>query len=96
MSLSRRQFFRRLARPGQKTPAERRERYEIMDAYVRTHLLPYDFSLTAEQQSELLASVRSELEQTNDEELFSAILRFKVEEIADRKIRGWREENTGR
>jgi hypothetical protein len=93
MSLSRRQFFRRLARPGQKTLAERRERYELMDAYVRTHLLPYDFSLTADQESELFAAVRSDLEETNDEELFSAILRFKVEEVVDRKIRLWREQN---
>ena len=64
-----------------------------MDTYVRTHLLPYDFSLTADQETELLTSVRSALEETSDEELFSAILRFKVEEVADRKIRRWREEN---
>jgi hypothetical protein len=82
-----------LARPGQKTPEERRERYELMDAYVRTHLLPYDFSLTANQESELFAAVRSELQETNDEELFSAILRFKVEEVVDRRIRVWREQN---
>ena len=64
-----------------------------MDTYVRTHLFPYDFALTADQEAELFASVRSELEETNDEELFSAILRFKVEEVVDRKIRRWREEN---
>lgn len=64
-----------------------------MDTYVRTNLLPYDFSLTADQESELFAAVRSDLEQTNDEELFSAILRFKVEEVVDRKIRVWREQN---
>src|SRR5205807_2176578 len=92
MSLSRRQFFRRLVRPGQKSPEERRERYELMDTYVRTNLLPYDFSLTADQESELFAAVRLDLEQTNDEELFSAILRFKVEEVVDRKIRLWRDE----
>ena len=32
-------------------------------------------------------------EETSDEELFSAILRFKVEEVADTKIRCWRSEN---
>jgi hypothetical protein len=64
-----------------------------MDTYVRTHLLPYDFSLTEAQESELFAAVRSALEETNDEELFSAILRFKVEEVVDSKIRPWREEN---
>jgi len=93
MSLSRRQFFRRLARPGQKTPEERKARYELMHTYVRTHLFPYDFSLTAAQESELFAAVRSDLEATNDEELFSAILHFKVEEVVDRKIRHWREDN---
>src|SRR5207244_13417604 len=84
---------RRLVRPGQKTREERLSRYELMDAYVRTHLLPYDFGLTPEQEAELFAAVRSELEQTNDEELFSAILRFKVEEVVDRKIRLLRDEN---
>jgi hypothetical protein len=93
MSLSRRQFFNRLVRPGHKTPEERRERYDLMDAYVRTHLLPYDFSLTDAQRAELFQAVRADLEQTNDEELFSAILRFKVEEIVDRKIRPWRDQN---
>jgi hypothetical protein len=93
MSLSRRQFFHRLVRPGQKTPEERLVRYQLMDNYVRTQLLPYDFALTLEQESELFASVRSELETTSDEELFSAILRFKVEEAVDRKMRPWREEN---
>jgi hypothetical protein len=93
MSLSRRQFFRRIVQPGHKSPEERRARYELMDTYVRTSLLPYDFALTADQESELFASVRQALEETNDEELFSAILRFKVEEVVDRKIRTWRQEN---
>lgn len=93
MSLSRRQFFRKLVRPGQKTPAERQVRYELMDTYVRTHLLPYDFALSAHQESELFSSVRRALEETSDEELFSAVLRFKVEEAVDAKIRPWREEN---
>jgi hypothetical protein len=93
MSLSRRQFFRRLVRPGEKSPEERRARYDLMDAYVRTHLLPYDFSLTDDQEAELFASVHSALEETSDEELFSAVLRFKVEEVVDGKIRPWREQN---
>jgi lipase chaperone LimK len=91
MSLSRRQFFRRLVKPGQKTREEREARYDLMDTHVRTHLLPYDFGLTADQEAELFACVRAALEETNDEELFSAILRFKVEEVVDGKIRPWRE-----
>jgi hypothetical protein len=62
-----------------------------MDAYVRTSLLPYDFSLTAEQEAELFAAVRAALQETADDELFSAIIRFKVDEVADAKIRPWRE-----
>jgi hypothetical protein len=93
MSLSRRQFFNRLVRPGYKTAEERQTRYELMDTYIRTNLLPYDFALTAEQESELFASVRAVLEETSDEELFSAVLRFKVEEVTDAKIRVWRAEN---
>jgi hypothetical protein len=91
VSLSRRQFFRRLVRPGEKTREERNARYEAMDAYVRTNLLPYDFSLTAAQEAELFAAVRNALEETGDEELFSAIIRFKVDEVVDSKIRLWRE-----
>jgi hypothetical protein len=35
--------------------------------------------------------VRTALEETGDEELFSEILRFKVDEVVDSKIRPWRE-----
>src|SRR5262245_55760455 len=93
VSLSRRQFFRRIVQPGHKSPEERLARYELMDTYVRTHLLPYDFTLTPDQETELFITVRQALEETNDEELFSAILRFKVEEVVDRKVRVWRQES---
>ena len=63
-----------------------------METYVRTNLLPYDFSLTAAQETELFGDVRRALELTSDEELFAAIIRFKVEEVADARIRPWREE----
>jgi hypothetical protein len=92
MSLSRRGFLQRLVRPGKKTPEQRRERYEVMAAYVRTNLLPYDFGVTPDQEAELFAAVRTELENTSDEELFSSVLRFKVEEVVDRKIQRWRAE----
>jgi len=62
-----------------------------MITYVRTELLPYDFSLTAEQETELYAAVRTALQETSDEELFSAIIRFKVDEVVDLKIRPWRD-----
>jgi hypothetical protein len=91
MPLNRRDFFRKLVKPNERSREERLARYELMDQYVRNELLPYDFSLSAEQEAELFAAVRKELEQTNDEELFSSILRFKVDEVVDRKVRPWRE-----
>jgi len=93
MSFSRRSFFRKLVQPNKKSTEERLSRYEQMEQYVRTELLPYDFALTAEQQDELFATVRKALEETADEELFSAIIRFKVDEVVDAKIRPWREQN---
>ena len=78
-------------KPAEKSREERLARYELMDLYVRTELLPYDFALTAEQQEELFAAVRKALEATGDEELFSAIIRFKVDEVVDGKIRAWRQ-----
>jgi hypothetical protein len=91
MPLNRRDFFRKLVKPNERSREERVARYELMDQYVRNELLPYDFSLSAEQEVELFAVVRKELEETNDEELFSSILRFKVDEVVDRKVRPWRE-----
>jgi hypothetical protein len=96
MSLSRRQFFRRFLNPLEKSREERLARYEMMEAYARTSLLPYDFSLTEDQEAELFATLRSALEQTADEELFSAIIRFKVEEVVDARIRPWRVESETR
>lgn len=91
MALNRRDFFRKIAKPAEKSREERLARYEMMEVYVRTELLPYDFALTPEQQDELFAAVRKALEGAGDEELFSAIIRFKVAEVVDAKIRDWRD-----
>jgi hypothetical protein len=91
MPLSRRGFFRKLVNPTSRTREERQERYDLMDQYVRTELLPYQGPLTYDQEVELFAAVRTDLESTGDEELFSAVLRFRVEELVDRKIRAWRD-----
>src|SRR5207249_9434074 len=92
MSLSRRQFFRRLWNPAEKSRSQRLARYEVMETYVRTHLLPYDFSLTSEQETDLFAEVRGTLERSPDEELFSAFIRAIIEEVVDTKMQPWREE----
>src|SRR5215471_13353406 len=93
MALSRRDFFRKIAKPREKSREERIARYEELEQYVQTELLPYDFALTAAQQDELFTTVRKALEETADEELFSAIIRFTLDETVDRKIRPWREAN---
>lgn len=93
MPLSRRQFFQKLTNPAERTKDERRRRYELMDEYVRMNLLPYDIAYSEEQEHELRAAVRADLEQATDEELFSAIIRFRVEEVADRVVRVWREQS---
>jgi hypothetical protein len=91
MPLSRRDFFRKLVKPKERTPEERQERYKLMDQYLRTELLPSQEPLTPEQEAELFAAVRTDLETTGDEELFSAVVRFRVEEVVDRKVRAWRD-----
>ena len=80
-------------KPGEKSREERIARYEEMEQYIRTEFFPYDFALTSAQQDELFATVRKALEETSDAELFSAIIRFTVDETVDRKIRPWREAN---
>jgi hypothetical protein len=92
MSLSRRRFFEQFMRPGKKSPEERKVRYEMMEEYVRTQVVPPDSPLTARQEAELFNALRSALEETDDEELFSVVLHFKVEEVVDRQLRKWREE----
>lgn len=93
MSLSRRQFFRRFWGPTDKSRPERLARYEVMETYVRTHLLPYDFSLSADQEAELFAGVRTALERASDNDLFSVFIRGQIEEVVETKIQPWREES---
>ncbi|HYR92386.1 MAG TPA: hypothetical protein VE422_50540 [Terriglobia bacterium] len=64
-----------------------------METYVRTHLLPYDFSLTAEQEADLFAEVRTTLHGATDDELFSVVIRHMMEELVDIKVQPWREDN---
>jgi hypothetical protein len=82
MEMSRRQFFRGLT--GKDRPA-------ALDAYVRTNLLPYDFSLTDEQMESLLGAVRSKFAGGKGTD-FSSEERQRMAEIAREMIRAWREE----
>ena len=82
MEMSRRQFFRGLT--GKDRPA-------ALDAWVRTNLLPYDFSLTDEQIELLLGAVRSKLASGKGTD-FSSEERQRMAEIAREMIRAWRED----
>src|SRR5262245_1794208 len=82
MEMSRRQFFRGLTG---------KDRAAAVDAYVRTNLLPYDFSLTDEQIEQLLGAVRSKLAAGKGTD-FSSEERQRMAEIAQEMIRAWREE----
>src|SRR5437762_303110 len=92
MALSRRQFFRRFLNPGDEPPSpERLARYEALETYTRTQLLPYDFTLTTDQERQLLAAVRAVLEKSRDNELFSNVIRGRIEEVVEARIQPWRE-----
>lgn len=60
---------------------------------MRTQLLPYDFELTEQQERELLAEVRSVLEKSTNEDLFSQAIRNKLEQIVEGKIQTWRNQS---
>jgi len=92
MPLSRRQFFRRFWSPVDKDNPERIARYAVLETYVRTHLLPYDFSLSAEQESELFDEVRDVLDKSTNEELFSITIRGRIEEVVESTVHPWREQ----
>lgn len=94
MALSRRQFFRRFLGPTEDSPTapeSRAARYEVLETYVRTQLLPYDFALSEEQEQELYARVRKHLETVEDAELQSVFVRGQVEEVVEAALTPWRE-----
>ncbi len=93
MALSRRQFFSRFLNPIDKSNPDRVARYAVIENHVRTNLLPYDFAITAEQEKELLAAVRTALESAPNDELFSPYIRGRLEEVVESKIQPWREES---
>ena len=96
MALSRRQFFRRLWKPGDDPTPQRLARYQDLETYTRTQLLPYDFPLTPDQERELIAAVRDVLDKASNDELFSNLIRARIEEVVDAKTQPWRlEDNAG-
>jgi len=93
MELSRRHFFRRLWSTGDRTPEERQARYAVLESFVRTQLLPYDFTLTDSQLGAMMAGVRFHLKATRDNELFAPEICVKLQKIVDSMTEPWRQEH---
>jgi hypothetical protein len=93
MSLSRRQFFRQFWNPEDKTHAQRIARYEALENDARRYMLPYDFSLTPEQESELFGDIRSVLEPVSNKELFAPAIIQLIERVVEARLQPWREAN---
>jgi hypothetical protein len=64
-----------------------------LETYIRTNLLPYDFSISAEQEADLFAAARSVMERATDEELFAFTMRVQIEKVVAQKLDPWREES---
>ena len=92
MALSRRHFFRSLL-PGDPHSPKRVARYQDLETYVRTQLLPYDFELTEEQERDLMKEVRSFLEKTSNDDLFGYQIRYRLEEVVTAKVQPWRSQS---
>ena len=88
MPLNRRQFFRSFWSP-QKTLAQRQEQYRIMKSYVGAILIPFDFSLTPEQTSEVFAIADAALQSASDEDLFSDSIRIRLDKLIEPRIKTW-------
>ncbi len=90
MGLDRRQFFRRLVPGADKNSPRRMARYKDLETYARMHLLPYDFELTEEQESQLIGAIRGVMDNANNDDLFSNAIRARIEEIVEKTIEPWR------
>lgn len=91
MPISRRQFFQGIT--GRGDPAQKElERAAAIDAYVRTHLLPYDFSLTDDETLQVLEAVRSGMEAGDQSSTLTESDRRRMMELADGLIQPLREQ----
>ena len=92
MAISRRQFFRGLVGQSEDRERELEKRRFAVESYVRTNLLPYDFSLTAEQTTEVLAAAVAATDIEGDGELLTYDHRTRLREIVEARVDRWREE----
>jgi hypothetical protein len=91
MPISRRQFFRGFTGRGDPEQKEL-ARVAAIDAYVRTHLLPYDFSLTDEETSQVLEAVRSGMANGEQTSALTESDRRRMMDLADQVILPLREQ----
>jgi len=94
MPISRRQFFRRFLGPDDQGLQDRKLRVESLEAFLRSTLLPYDFSLDAQQTSELFAEIQSRVAVLPEEEMtsYSVPVRELMDSINRSKIDPWRDQ----
>jgi len=90
MSISRRRFFRGLV--GKDEENELKRRIQAVEAYVRTHLLPYDFALTGEQTAETLAAAVAAIEINADGEVPDDEQRSRIRKVVEAKVERWRDD----
>src|SRR4051812_41396473 len=94
MPLSRRQFFGSFWKPP-KTLAQRQEQYRIMKSYVGAILIPFDFTLSPEQTSEVFDAADVALRAASDEDLFSDNIRIQLDRLIEPKIKIWYDQLIG-
>lgn len=88
--VNRREFFSGFIRGKSGRPAARRARaprYQSLETYVVVDLIPYDLSLTSDQERDLRARVRRTLEAASDEDLFSMTIVRSLERLAESFVR---------
>jgi hypothetical protein len=93
MSISRRQFFRGFVGHSEDRQREQEKRKFAVESYVRTNLLPYDFSLTPEQTVEALAAALGGVNIEGEDEPLTYDRRARLREIVESMVDGWRQEH---
>ena len=91
MSISRREFFRGFT-PKVSSSRSKLDRASAIDAYVRTHLLPYDFSLTDDEVKQVLETVCSGMNTESDETELNDGERRHMMDLAEQVIRPLRDQ----
>jgi hypothetical protein len=63
-----------------------------MKSYVGAILIPFDFSLTPEQTSQVFAIAEETLQSASDEDLFSDNVRIRLDQLIEPYIKKWHNE----